>query len=75
MVEAGANRFRPIAMTAIAAILALMPLTIGLGQGSTMQQPLAIAIISGLMVQMPLVLLIMPLTFSVWNRINVRPRH
>ena len=50
MVEAGAKRFRPIAMTAIAAILALMPLTIGLGQGSTMQQPLAIAIISGLMV-------------------------
>ncbi len=68
VVEAGANRFRPIAMTTIAAILALMPLAIGLGQGSTMQQPLAIAIISGLIVQMPLVLLIMPLAFSVWNR-------
>ncbi len=79
VVEAGAKRFRPIAMTAIAAILALMQLAIGLGQGSTMQQPLAIAIISGLMVQMPLVLLIMPLAFSVWNRrprkkINVRTR-
>jgi CzcA family heavy metal efflux pump len=68
VVEAGANRFRPIAMTTIAAILALMPLAIGLGQGSTMQQPLAIAIISGLVVQMPLVLLVMPLAFSVWNR-------
>ncbi len=32
--QAGVNRFRPIAMTTIAAILALMPLALGLGQGS-----------------------------------------
>lgn len=47
---AGINRFRPIAMTTLAAILALLPLALGLGQGSAMQQPLAIAIISGLIV-------------------------
>jgi CzcA family heavy metal efflux pump len=58
--EAAANRFRPIAMTTLAAILALLPLALGLGQGSAMQQPLAVAIISGLIVQMPLVLLVMP---------------
>ncbi|HEX5279132.1 MAG TPA: efflux RND transporter permease subunit [Micropepsaceae bacterium] len=68
VLEAGVNRFRPIAMTTIAAILALMPLAIGLGQGSAMQQPLAIAIISGLIVQMPLVLLVMPLAFWLWTR-------
>jgi CzcA family heavy metal efflux pump len=68
IIEAGANRFRPIAMTTIAAILALLPLAIGLGQGSDMQKPLAVAIISGLIVQMPLVLLIMPLAFSVLTR-------
>jgi multidrug efflux pump subunit AcrB len=68
VVEAGVNRFRPIAMTTIAAILALMPLALGLGQGSAMQQPLAIAIISGLIVQMPLVLLVMPLAFWLWSR-------
>ncbi len=67
VVEAGVNRFRPIAMTTIAAILALMPLALGLGQGSAMQQPLAIAIISGLVVQMPLVLLVMPLAFWLWS--------
>jgi multidrug efflux pump subunit AcrB len=55
-------------MTTIAAILALMPLALGLGQGSAMQQPLAIAIISGLVVQMPLVLLVMPLAFWLWSR-------
>ncbi len=59
--EAGVNRFRPIAMTTLAAILALLPLALGIGQGSAMQQPLAIAIISGLIVQMPLVLVVMPL--------------
>jgi multidrug efflux pump subunit AcrB len=68
VVQAGVNRFRPIAMTTIAAILALMPLAVGLGQGSAMQQPLAIAIISGLIVQMPLVLLVMPLAFWLWSR-------
>jgi multidrug efflux pump subunit AcrB len=58
---AGVNRFRPIAMTTLAAILTLLPLALGLGQGAAMQQPLAIAIISGLIVQMPLVLIVMPL--------------
>lgn len=60
---AGKNRMRPIAMTTLAAILALLPLALGIGQGSAMQQPLAVAIISGLMVQLPLVLIIMPVIF------------
>lgn len=64
LLKAGLNRLRPIAMTTLAAILALMPLALGLGQGSAMQQPLAIAIISGLIVQMPLVLLAMPIIFA-----------
>lgn len=57
---AGRNRLRPIAMTTIAAILALLPLAFALGQGAAMQQPLAVAIISGLIVQMPLVLVVLP---------------
>lgn len=60
LVEAGRNRLRPIAMTTIAAILALLPLAFALGQGSAMQQPLAVSIISGLIVQFPLVLLVLP---------------
>ena len=66
--EAGVNRFRPIAMTTLAAILALLPLALGLGQGSAMQQPLAIAIICGLVVQMPLVLIVMPLLVEFLGR-------
>jgi multidrug efflux pump subunit AcrB len=63
LIEAGSNRMRPIAMTTFAAILALLPLAMALGQGSAMQQPLAIAIISGLLVQIPLVVLVMPLLY------------
>ena len=70
--EAGANRFRPIAMTTLAAILALLPLALGIGQGSAMQQPLAIAIISGLIVQMPLVLIVMPLVAERLGRTRLR---
>jgi multidrug efflux pump subunit AcrB len=65
LIEAGVNRMRPIAMTTFAAILALLPLALGLGAGSAMQRPLAIAIISGLLLQLPLVLVGLPVFLSV----------
>jgi len=65
LIQAGVNRMRPIAMTTLAAILALMPLAMVLGQGSEMQQPLAVAIISGLLVQIPLVTIVMPLIYKL----------
>lgn len=65
LIEAGCNRLRPIAMTTIAAILALLPLAFALGQGSAMQQPLAVAIIAGLIVQLPLVLLVLPVLLKL----------
>jgi len=67
-VQAGLNRMRPIAMTTFAAILALLPLALGLGTGAAMQQPLAIAIISGLILQMPLVLIVLPVLLSLHRR-------
>lgn len=65
LVEAGARRLRPTVMTSLAAILTLLPLALGIGQGSAMQQPLAIAIISGLIVQIPLALLVMPVVYRL----------
>ena len=59
---------RPIAMTTLAAILALMPLALGMGQGAAMQQPLAIAIVSGLLVQFPLVLTVLPAFLVLFRR-------
>lgn len=74
LIQAGQNRMRPIAMTTLAAILALLPLGLGLGQGSAMQQPLAIAIISGLFAQIPLVLLVMPTLYSLFSRRPIASR-
>jgi len=67
LIMAGKNRMRPIAMTTFAAILALMPLALGIEQGSAIQQPLAIAIISGLVVQLPIVLIILPVFLAILN--------
>ncbi|MGH6993204.1 MAG: efflux RND transporter permease subunit, partial [Caulobacteraceae bacterium] len=61
LIEAGANRLRPIAITTFAAILALTPLALG----SSMQKPLAIAIIFGLIAQGPLVLIAMPALYRL----------
>ncbi len=74
LVQAGVNRMRPIVMTTLAAIFALMPLALAIGQGSQMQQPLAVAIISGLLAQVPLVIIVMPLTYRTLARINGKKR-
>jgi CzcA family heavy metal efflux pump len=74
LIRAGQNRFRPIAMTTIAAILTLLPLAFAIGQGSEMQQPLAVAIISGLFVQLPLVLLAMPAFYLLMSSRAARMR-
>ena len=55
-----ALRIRPKLMTAIGAILALMPLALGLGLGAQMQQPLAVAVIGGFVVGLPMLLLVFP---------------
>jgi multidrug efflux pump subunit AcrB len=60
LIEASANRLRPIAMTTLAAIATLLPLALAIGEGSAMQQPLAVAIIAGLILQFPLVLYAVP---------------
>lgn len=55
-----ALRIRPKLMTAIGAILALMPLALGIGLGAQMQQPLAVAVIGGFIVALPLLLFVFP---------------
>ena len=53
-------RLRPKLMTAISAIVALMPLALGIGTGAQMHQPLAIAVVGGFIIALPLLLIILP---------------
>lgn len=67
--EAALNRLRPIAMSTLAMILALLPLGAAIsGSGDQMLQPLAIAIIAGISVQLPLVLFAMPVVIGLTVR-------
>lgn len=54
------TRLRPKLMTALGAIIALLPLAIGIGTGSELHQPLAIAVIGGFIVALPLLLIVLP---------------
>ena len=65
VVEAGINRARPIALTSLAFMLALLPLALDIGRGAGMLAPLARAIVFGLAVQLGLVLVVMP-TLYFW---------
>jgi multidrug efflux pump subunit AcrB len=60
IVHAGRRRLRPIVMTAMAAAAGMLPLALGIGQGSQMLQPLAIAVIGGILISMGLSLIVTP---------------
>jgi CzcA family heavy metal efflux pump len=60
MIQAGERRLRPILMTALATIAGMIPLSLAIGQGSQMLQPLAIAVIGGLVASMALSLIVTP---------------
>ncbi len=60
IVYAISTRLRPKLMTALGAIIALMPLALGIGAGAELHQPLAIAVIGGFIVALPLLLIILP---------------
>ena len=68
LMEAGRARLRPILMSALIAILTLLPLALGIGRGSGLQRPLATAIIFGLGVGAPLILTMLPMLTLLFER-------
>ena len=64
-VEASAMRLRPVLMTALTTILGLIPLALGIGEGSEMQSPLAITVMGGLTVATFLTLVVIPAIYIV----------
>jgi len=67
ILEAGRSRLRPILMTTLTTVLAMIPLGLALGEGAEMQQPLAITIIFGLTVSSLFTLLLIPVVYTYFD--------
>ena len=72
LIEGGRTRVRPILMTAIATILALIPLAAGFNQGSIIAAELGTVVIGGLFSSTFLTLLVIPVVYSLVDALKVR---
>jgi multidrug efflux pump len=70
--EASLVRFRPIMMTTMVAILAAIPIAVGMGEGSDLRRPLGIALIGGLLISQSLTLLSTPALYVVFSCLGER---
>jgi Cu/Ag efflux pump CusA len=70
VIYAISTRLRPKLMTALGAIIALMPLALGIGTGAQMHQPLAIAVIGGFLAALPLLLIVLPSLLLLAKRVT-----
>ncbi len=66
--QAGAQRLRPILMTTATTVLGLLPMAIGLGEGSELRSPMALTVIGGLLTSTVLTLLIIPAVYTILDR-------
>jgi multidrug efflux pump subunit AcrB len=67
VLEAGSLRLRPILMTTLTTVVGMLPLALGLGEGSEMLQPLAVTVVSGLSFSMFVSLLLVPLIYMIFH--------
>ncbi|TVP59330.1 MAG: efflux RND transporter permease subunit [Halomonadaceae bacterium] len=72
IVEAGSIRLRPILMTTSTTVLGMLPLAIGMGEGSEIMRPLALAVVGGLSISMVLTLFVVPCLYMIINRLAER---
>lgn len=67
-IEAGRIRLRPVIMTALAMILGMLPMALGLGSGGEQNAPLGRAVIGGLLLATLMTLFVVPAVYSIFGR-------
>jgi len=67
-IDAGFVRFRPVLMTALAMIIGMAPMALGLGEGGEQNAPLGRAVIGGLVFATAATLMFVPVVFSMVHR-------
>jgi hydrophobic/amphiphilic exporter-1 (mainly G- bacteria), HAE1 family len=70
IILAGTQRIRPILMTSLTTILALIPLTIGIGESASLRSPMALAVIGGLVSSTTLTLIVIPCVYWVFDSLS-----
>ena len=73
--DAGFTRFRPVLMTALAMVIGMLPMALGLGEGGEQNAPLGRAVIGGLVLATVATLLFVPTVFSVLHGRRQRAAH
>ena len=68
ILEAGVIRLRPILMTALTTILAMVPASMGLGEGAEMMQPMSITMVGGLIYGTVLTLIVIPCVYDLFTK-------
>jgi multidrug efflux pump subunit AcrB len=71
--EAGNTRLRPVLMTALAMLIGMLPMALGLGEGGEQNAPLGRAVIGGLSVATLATLFIVPLAYATFRRASTPP--
>ncbi len=74
LIEAGRRRLRPILMTTLTTILGLLPLALGIGEGSDAQAPLARAVVGGLTGSTLITLVLIPVVYSLFHPEKMKRR-
>jgi multidrug efflux pump subunit AcrB len=74
-VEAGVTRFRPVLMTALAMIIGMAPMALGLGEGGEQNAPLGRAVIGGLIFATCATLMFVPVVFSIVHGRKAKETH
>ncbi|RKD92812.1 efflux RND transporter permease subunit [Mangrovibacterium diazotrophicum] len=72
ILQAGQQRIRPIMMTSLTTILALVPLTLGIGESASLRSPMALAVIGGMVTSTLLSLVVIPCVYDLFESIKDR---
>lgn len=72
VIQAGKSRLRPVLMTTLTTILGMLPLALGVGEGSETWQPMGIAVIGGLTFSTILTLIVVPIVYTVFCASSIK---
>lgn len=74
VIASGKSRLRPVLMTSLTTILGMLPMALGIGEGSELWQPMGISIIGGLTLSTLLTLVVVPVMYSLFGGMGIKRR-